>query len=66
MPSDDRDSKFERALAQHFRGGSAQGELSFAPDALGLQIRIVDTASTEIVSCANRVGHKQSVNTTRY
>ncbi|HTB92115.1 MAG TPA: YCF48-related protein [Candidatus Sulfotelmatobacter sp.] len=24
MPSDDRDSKFERALAQHLRGGSAQ------------------------------------------
>ncbi len=30
MPSDDRDSKFERALAQHLRGGSAQAN---CPDA---------------------------------
>jgi Photosynthesis system II assembly factor YCF48 len=30
MPSDDRDQKFERALAQHLRGGSAQAN---CPDA---------------------------------
>src|ERR1700688_1174399 len=30
MPSDDRDPKFERALAQHLRGGSAQAN---CPDA---------------------------------
>ena len=30
MPSDERDQEFERALAQHLRGGSAQAN---CPDA---------------------------------